>query len=139
MAENQTLKTTLTFDGSSTLSMCEGHPDIAMTGLTDIDAKKPCWSPPHIFVSSVESCFWLTLLAIADKMRIKIKSFSSHAQGLLESPDGQHKEFTKITIHPKIEFENPEDVKKRDLLFKKAEEHCLVARSIKTSIEVIPQ
>src|SRR5262245_33900469 len=42
------------------------------------------WSPEHLYLASVTSCFFMTFLAIADASKLKIVSFGCSAKGILE-------------------------------------------------------
>jgi len=50
------------------------------------------WTPEHLLVAAVNSCFMLTFLAISENSRIPIISFSSTARGKLEKVDGASSE-----------------------------------------------
>jgi len=38
------------------------------------------WTPEHLFIASINTCFMLTLLAIADNSKLRLASFSSLAK-----------------------------------------------------------
>lgn len=95
------------------------------------------WSPPHLFLSSVETCFWLTASSIAEKMRIKIKGYSSKSKATISSEDGKHREISEIIIYPKFDLEDEKDNHKIPMLIEKANEYCLIERSVKCRIKVV--
>ncbi len=136
MGNETIVKTEMKFEDGKTRAIFQGHPDINMAGLMAVDQAADAWSPPHLLVSAVESCLFLTMASVAEKMRIKIIRYSSTAEGILFSPDGTHKEFREIVVRPRIELANESDRSKIPQLVKIAEEHCYVARSLKTPMRI---
>lgn len=130
------LETTTTFDGTMTSSHLTDKPAIGMAKLPGWQEAKDQWTPPHAFVASVESCFFLTMLDVAAKMRVGITGYRSSASGRLVTEDGRHKQVDEIVIRPEVELANEADRKKLPKLFQMAEEYCLVARSLKTKIVI---
>ena len=58
------------------------------------------WSPEHLFLSSITSCFMSTYLSFVNKMKIENTGFECTATGQVELVDGKYK-FTYIHIYPK--------------------------------------
>ena len=136
MNDKKILKSSFELSGTGGPCHFEGHPDIKVVGAMDIANTADAWSPPMMLLAATESCFFLTLQAIAERMRVEIKSYSSEAEGLLSSPDGKHTQFTEITIRPKLEVKDDAHEAKIPSLFKKAEEYCYVARSLNVEIKI---
>ncbi len=134
MQTDVTLKTSMSFNGRTSNCSVEGHSPVCVAGLSSMTDTS--WSPPHMLVAAAETCFFLTLQYIADKMHLKILSYASTAEGILESPDGKHTEVKEIVIRPKIEIEGGADRAKLERLAKSAEEYCLVARSLKSKVRI---
>ena len=79
-----------------------------------------------------------TFLFFAFKEGLKFISYKSQAKGIMErTPSGLS--FTKIEVMPVLELERKEDEEKAKELFKKAEEDCLISRSIKSEVELSPR
>jgi organic hydroperoxide reductase OsmC/OhrA len=136
MADATTITTEMRFDGNQSESFFDSHPSIALEGLSGIAGSNEAWSPPHLFVAAVESCFFLTMLPIAEKMHIRIATYASTAEGHLTRPDGKHTEVAEIVIRPKVSLVDEADRAKLGQLMKLAEEYCLVARSLKTALRI---
>ena len=130
------LATGMKHEGGRTKCTFAGHADLAVAGMGAIEERPDAWSPPHMLVASTESCFFLTLLAVAGKMRVEIESYSSTAEGLLTSADGKRKEISEIVIRPVIKLANEADRAKLPQIFRIAEENCYVARSLKTTLRI---
>jgi organic hydroperoxide reductase OsmC/OhrA len=58
------------------------------------------WSPEHLFLSSITSCFMSTYLSFVNKMKIENTGFECTATGQVEIVEGKYK-FTYIHIYPK--------------------------------------
>jgi len=136
MTNAEKLMTELRYEGGKAVSLFESHPPIDVVGMSKVSQIPEAWSPPHLLVASVESCFLLTMLSIAEKMHIRIRSYASTAEGTLVSPDGKHHEISEIVIRPTFHLEDEADRLRLKLLVQKAEEYCLVAKSLKTKIKV---
>jgi peroxiredoxin-like protein len=95
------------------------------------------WTPEHFLVAAVASCFVSTFSGIAEKSRLEFGSFKLDAAGLLDNEDGIWR-FTEIKLRPVVTVLKEED---RDLairLLEKAEESCLVARSLQFRVNLFP-
>lgn len=91
------------------------------------------WSPEHLFLSALSSCFMTTYLAIAEKRRLTISHFESNAIGHIALVEG-HLEFVSVNLFPKIFVDKQEDVAIANDVLMKAYKHCIVANSIKTHL-----
>jgi len=49
------------------------------------------WSPEHLFLSSITSCFMSTYLSFVNKMKIENTGFECTATGQVEIVDGKYK------------------------------------------------
>ncbi len=88
------------------------------------------WSPEHLLTASVLSCFMTTFLAIAEKSRLGYVSFSCAAKGRMEQVDGKYL-MTGISLEPVLAIALSGDREKADRVLNKAEEACLITRSIR--------
>lgn len=95
------------------------------------------WSPEHLFVSSVSSCFMTTFVAIAEYSKLKFENLKVNAIGKLSKKDGKFV-VSEITLNPELTITDEKFVDKAKRIMEKAEEACLITRSIKTSIHFEP-
>ena len=128
--------TELRYEGGKIVSLFESHPPIDVVGLSKTKDIPEAWSPEHLLMSAAESCFFITIRAIAEKMKIGIKSYASTAEGIMSAPDGKHHEVTEIVIRPAIHLENEADRLRLNLLIQKSEEYCVITKSLKTKVRV---
>ncbi|WP_462219403.1 OsmC family protein [Ferruginibacter sp.] len=88
------------------------------------------WSPEHLFLSSLSSCFMTTYLAIAEKRKFSVADLECNAIGQINLVYG-HLEFTTVNLFPKIFVEKEEDIAVANDLLTKTYKHCIIANSIK--------
>jgi len=91
------------------------------------------WSPEHLFLSSVSSCFMTTFVAIAEYSKLEFEDLQVNATAKLGKVDGKL-EVTEITLNPELMISNENFTDKARRIMEKAEQACLITRSIKTKI-----
>lgn len=96
------------------------------------------WSPEHLFVSSVSSCFMTTFVAIAEYSKLKFENLEVQATGKLDKKDGKFV-VSEIILCPELTIADEKFVEKAKRIMEKAEEACLITRSIKTKIYFDPK
>src|SRR5215831_732919 len=97
------------------------------------------WTPEHLFVGAVNSCFMTTFIAIAEKSHLDFTSFKTSAKGTLEKTEGRGLMITEIVLHPVLTIRNGDDFARANRILQKAEQHCLIANSAKTHIRMQPE
>lgn len=91
------------------------------------------WSPEHLFVAAVSGCLMTTFLAIAENYKLDFTSFSCQAKGKLEMVEGKLM-MSEILLNPTVVIHNEDSRDKAIRILKKAEDACLIARSMKSKI-----
>jgi peroxiredoxin-like protein len=91
------------------------------------------WSPEHLFVASISGCLMTTFLAIAENSTLEFASFSCKAKGKLETEEGKLI-MSEIMLYPTVVIHNEAYTTKTIRILKKAEDMCLISRSIKSKI-----
>ncbi len=97
------------------------------------------WTPEHLFVGAVNSCFMTTFLAIAENSKLDFVSFKAAADGKLEKREGQGFSITEIVLKPKLTIRDSADAARAARILEKAERHCLISNSVKTQIDLEPE
>ena len=87
------------------------------------------WTPEHLLLASVSTCFVATFRAVAEASKLEIHGLEVSAEGIVEKQEGGFR-FTRITLHPLLTIVHDEDRERAGRLLEKAERICLVARSI---------
>ncbi|PIR17075.1 MAG: hypothetical protein COV46_05810 [Deltaproteobacteria bacterium CG11_big_fil_rev_8_21_14_0_20_49_13] len=115
----------------------ESVKDIDVTTKGALDEYKGAWSPVHMLVSAVETCFMVTFLSIAERAHVGIRAFESETEGEITTPDGKHSAITSITIRPNVQLLNKSDRTKLQGLYEKAEQYCVVRNSLNFKVKIL--
>lgn len=91
------------------------------------------WSPEHLFLSAISSCFMTTYLAFAKKFEFEISNFECSTIGQVDLVEGAY-QFTRINIFPKIFISDEALHSKAKLALEKTQKYCLVSNSIKAEM-----
>jgi peroxiredoxin-like protein len=91
------------------------------------------WSPEHLFLSAVSSCFMTTYLAFAKKLQFNISAFECNTIGQIKIVNGKYK-FTLINVYPKITVADESLKEKANLALEKTHKYCLISNSINAAI-----
>jgi peroxiredoxin-like protein len=97
------------------------------------------WSPEHLLVASVNTCFMLTLLAIAENSKVPLISFFSSAKGKLEKVSGAGYQLTEIVVNPRVVIATSEYLERMPRILEKAKENCFITNSIKSRVTLVPE
>lgn len=112
-------------------------PDVRVASPPEFKGVPGTWTPEDLFVAAVETCQMTTFLALAARADLPLVSYASKATGSLEFTDGGYR-FTRVTIKPTIvvgEGSSHDDI---EALVHHAHQACLVGRSVRCDIEVVP-
>ena len=95
--------------------------------------------PEQAFVASLSSCHMLTFLALAARDGFIVDNYEDPAVGFMERNEKKRIAITRVVLRPKITWgSEPPDQEKLDELHHQAHEHCFIASSVTTKIEVAP-
>ncbi|HEX7230316.1 MAG TPA: OsmC family protein [Candidatus Binatia bacterium] len=115
------------------------RPSIGAGAPPEFKGREENWSPEHLFVASLNSCYALTLLAIAEFSKTVLVSLSCSAKGKLEKVEGSTYQVTEIIVRPKVVLASAGDLQSMPRIFEKAKENCFVSNSIKSKIIIEPE
>ncbi len=123
----------------------ERHADLSAPAMPTLQVDAPpefrghegVWTPEHLFVGAINSCFMTTFLTIAENSKLDFVHFDSKATGNLERHDAGLM-MTLVTLRPKLTISNARDEERAFRILQKAERHCLIANSVKTRIRLEP-
>jgi organic hydroperoxide reductase OsmC/OhrA len=96
------------------------------------------WSPEHLYVAAINSCFMATFLAIASNLKLEVLTFDCKTIAKLSKASGQY-QFTEADMFPVVALRYPqEDTEKALRILQTAKKGCLVTNSMKTTITLTP-
>jgi organic hydroperoxide reductase OsmC/OhrA len=67
----------------------------------DYDGPGDAWSPEHLLLAAVETCFLFTLRAVATASKIEFVTLDLASQGTVDRQDGVTR-FTEIVLRPRL-------------------------------------
>ncbi|HYJ17376.1 MAG TPA: OsmC family protein [Candidatus Limnocylindria bacterium] len=133
-------QTEIEWTGDKDIKLSSGKlPAIAAGAPPEFKGREENWSPEHLFVAAMNSCYVLTLLAIAELSKVSIVSLSSTACGKLEKVQGSGYQITEISVKPRIVISSVNDLTRMPRILEKAKENCFVSNSIKSAVKVEPE
>lgn len=123
-----------------------GKAEAAQDGLSALEFASPpefggpggVWSPEHLYVAAISTCLMTTFHAIADISNVEIVEYSDQASGRLERGDDRLYSMPRITLRPRIVINDESKVDKTLRLIEKAEQVCLINRSINSEVFLEP-
>jgi peroxiredoxin-like protein len=96
------------------------------------------WTPEHLLLASVSTCFVATLRAVAEASKLEIDRIEVPVEGTIEKLEGGFK-FTRVVLRPSVTIAREEDRERTGRLLEKAERICLVSRSLNCAIVLEPR
>ena len=95
--------------------------------------------PEEAFVAAVSSCHMLWFLSIAAEKNFIVESYEDNAIGVLGKNGEGKLAMTKITLKPKVNFNDTTvpTSEQVDELHRLAHEKCFIANSVKTEIVIM--
>lgn len=91
------------------------------------------WSPEHLLLSSLISCYMSTWLGISKKMNLTTLRFECNAIGQVALADGKY-QFTNINVYPKIFIAIGEQRAAAARAAEKTQQYCLISNSLTAKI-----
>lgn len=116
----------------------DGLPDLEIASPAQFGGPGGLWTPEHFFVGAATACWMTTFLAVAELSKLEIEEVAADGEGFLEKGDDRRFSITRIVLRPRVTIVREEDRDKALRLIQKAEDACLVARSMKSVVELEP-
>jgi peroxiredoxin-like protein len=123
--------------GYATVSV-PGVPDLRSAPPADFDGPGDAWSPEHLVLAAVQTCFLFTLRAVARASRIEFQALELAAEGTVDRQDGGVR-FTEIVLRPRLTLAPGADRDRALRVMEKSEKTCLVSASLATAIRLEPE
>jgi peroxiredoxin-like protein len=115
-----------------------GLPAISAGAPPEFKGRSGNWSPEHLLVASLNACYMLTFVAIAENSKISLVKFSSTAKGKLEKA-GKNYQITEIVVKPRVVLASAEDLERVPRILEKAKEDCFISNSVKSAVTLEPE
>lgn len=113
-------------------------PVIEVASPPEFNGHEHTWTPEHLFVASLNSCYMATFIAMAEMSKLDIVSFISTAVGKLEKVEGLGFRLNEIVLKPKLVIKFEYDTERAQRLLEKAEKNCFISNSILSEVRLEP-
>src|SRR5262245_39852512 len=120
--------------GYATLST-DGAPALRSAPPKDFDGPGDAWSPEHLLLASVESCFLFTFRAVAEASKFDFLSLEVSGSGTVDRKDGATR-FTDIVLRSRLELPKGTDTERAKRMLEKGKNACLVTASLSVPVRV---
>jgi peroxiredoxin-like protein len=117
----------------------DGLPALRVSAPPEFGGEPGIWSPEHLFVTSVASCFLTTFLAIAELSQLEVLALEVEASGHLERDEERRYRFSEVVLRPQVTLVREQDRARAERIAAKGEEHCLISRSIRCAVRLEPR
>lgn len=95
------------------------------------------WSPEHLFVASINSCFMTTFLAVAENSKLEFSKLECNAIGTLDKVDGKFK-MTEVVLSPILTIADETMKEKATRVLDMSEKACLISNSVNSKVILNP-
>jgi organic hydroperoxide reductase OsmC/OhrA len=112
-----------------------GVPDLRAAAPSDYDGPGDAWSPEHLLLAAVQTCFLLTFRAVARASKVEFVALDVAAAGTVDRQDGITR-FTEIVLRPRLTVPAGTDRHRALGALEKSEKACLVSASLSTPIRL---
>lgn len=112
-----------------------GVPDLRSAPPADYDGPGDAWSPEHLLLAAVQTCFLFTLRAIARLSKLEFTNLTLHATGVVNRQAGVTR-FTEIVLRPRLTVTSGTDHERALHILEKSEKACLVTASLSTPVRL---
>jgi organic hydroperoxide reductase OsmC/OhrA len=96
------------------------------------------WSPEHLILASIASCYVTTFMYFAKLLKVKVRDLKVTAKVDIEKEGKGMFEATKFIIQPTIDFHNDPGSHIVENLLDKAKRYCIVSNSVKGEVVITP-
>lgn len=114
-----------------------GVPALRAAPPAEYDGPGDAWSPEHLLLAAVQTCFLFTLRAIARLSKVEFTALELDVSGTVDRQDGVTR-FTGIVLRPRITVPAGADRQRVRLVMEKSEKACLVSASLSTPVRLEP-
>jgi peroxiredoxin-like protein len=119
-----------------------GAPRLQSAPPREFDGPGDAWSPEHLLLASVQTCFLFTLQTVAEKAHLQFKALTVDSTGTVDRKDGSVR-FTDIQLLARIVLGDGADPALARRVLEKSERACLISASlslpVRLEIEIIEQ
>jgi len=113
-----------------------GLPELEIASPPEFGGPGGRWTPEHFYVGAATACWLTTFLAVAELSKLELAAVEVSGEGFVERGEDRRYSIPRIVLRPRVALRREEDRDRALRLVQKAEDACLVARSMKTQVEL---
>ncbi len=98
--------------------------------------KTGIWTPEHLLIAAVNSCFMITFLSLAKKLGLEFLKYNCSAKGKIEKMGGKYL-ITEIELGPVVTIKKTADKKKSEEILQNSLAFCLISNSLKSKVSLV--
>jgi len=108
------------------------RPSIAAGPPPELDGDATTWSAEQLLLSSIGMCVLTTFEALAARERVELLAWEAHVSGMVDRSENRLA-FTSFTVEIDMEVS---DVERARAVLDETKQHCLIANTLKGSVEI---
>ena len=120
--------------GYATISAV-GLPELTTAPPREYDGPGDAWSPEHLLLASVSSCFLFTFRAVAKASQADFVDVDARTWGQVTRAGGVTR-FSEIVVHATVTAAPGSNVESLQRAIDRTTAHCLVSSSLVTTVRV---
>ena len=93
------------------------------------------WSPEHLLLASVATCFIFTFRAVAEASKFEFLSLELSGSGTVDRKDGSTR-FTDIVLRSRLTLPKGPDPERAKRMLEKGKNACLVTASLSVPVRL---
>jgi organic hydroperoxide reductase OsmC/OhrA len=113
----------------------DGVPPLSSAPPRDFDGPGYAWSPEHLLLASVLTCFMFTFRAVARACKFDFLSLDLRGSGTVDRKDGTTR-FTEIVLKPRLTLPKGADPERANRVLEKGKTACLVTASLAVPVRL---
>lgn len=122
----------------TTWSPDEDLPGLAVASPPSFGGPGDAWTPEHLFVAALSACLMTTFRTIAEIGRLEVVGYRDRATGRLIRDESRLFRMDTVTLRPTVQVKDDADVDKALQLLEKADQACLISRSVSAEVRLEP-
>ena len=112
-----------------------GVPALRSAPPKDFGGPGDAWSPEHLLLASVETCFMFTFQAVAQASKFDFLSLELSGSGTVDREDGSTR-FTDIVLKARLTVPKGTDLERARRMLEKGKSACLVTASLSVPVHL---
>ncbi|HVC28739.1 MAG TPA: OsmC family protein [Gammaproteobacteria bacterium] len=126
------------YDRSHTVTVSPVAQPLSMSSDPAFYGKPEQLNPEQLLLMAASSCQMLSFLAIAARSRLDVVEYQDQAEAFMPMDDRPVR-ITRIVLRPRVVVRGEADEERVRQCLHKGHEHCFIANSLKTSMEIVPE